>query len=243
MLSYFRKKAPISPKFIINRNDIVELTLSLDFSSTVADLRKNLTERLFDLSDNEQFIHSNGAPIHILDEQDTLVSELLQKNSDVIFIKNKLTRELMTTPDSTMLQQNPILSNGSNLQSTGLGNSQQTSVMSGTASSLTPIVDTITFKDESETKLLSDLLSEEMLIIGNDILSSTDMKRIVSGLKQNKKVNHLMVGPSCHHVIEILVDVLKVNQTLTCLIISGDMNDADCILVANALVFNKFCNI
>lgn len=141
--------------------------------------------------------------------------------------------------DSTMLQQNPILSDDSNLQSAGLRTSQQTLGMSGTANSLTPIVDTITFKNESEPKLLSDLLSEESLAISNDSLSSTDMKRIVEGLKQNKKVNSLMVALGCHYVIEILVEVLKVNQTLTYLLISGDMNDADCILVANALVFNN----
>ncbi|UJR17535.1 hypothetical protein I4U23_004430 [Adineta vaga] len=85
-------------KCIINRNDTVELTLSLDCSLKVAHLRRLLNQRLLHFSENELFIHANGAPIHILDEQETFINELLFKNSNIIFLKSKLLQIPQTIP-------------------------------------------------------------------------------------------------------------------------------------------------
>jgi hypothetical protein len=238
MASDFRKKTPILPKYIINRNGIAELTLGIDCSSTAAHLRTLLTERLSDLSENEQFIHSNGAPIHILDEQETIISELLVENSNIIFLKPKLPKELTAASNSTTLLQNKTTDKSSYLQ---LPEGLHQPKTPGTASSMVSPVDiTITVKNNSETQsvLLSHLLSSATLEINNNNLSPTDMKRIVSALKQNKTVKELKILFGCRHIIEILLEVLNVNQRLASLDISFGMTNADCILIANALISN-----
>jgi hypothetical protein len=224
MASYFQKTTPIPPKFIINRDGVTQLTLGIDCSLTVAHLRTLLTERLSDLSENDQFIHSNGAPIHILDEQETIISELLLENSNVIFLKTKLTKEVMTAPNSTKLSQDKKSNKNTHLQSAVSQNQQET----------------LTFKSNSETKSvrLSDLLSSATLEVDNANFSHTDMKRIISGLKQNKKVKQLKAKSGDCDVIEILAEVLKTNQTLTSLDILSGMDDDGCVLIANALIIN-----
>ncbi|CAF1611832.1 unnamed protein product [Rotaria magnacalcarata] len=241
MKNYFRKKPPIIPKFIINRDDVVELTLAVDVSSTVARLRTLLVQRLPDLSENEQFIHSNGAPIHILDENETMISELLHESSNVIFLKTKSTRKLMTASNSMELCENKIMDTSSYVEPTVLKNQQRTSTLPGVITPSIPFVDTITLKSESgeKTVLLSNLLSNATLEVDNKKLSPTDIKRIVSALKQNNKVKQLRVVFGCHDVIEILVEVLNVNRTLTDLDISFGMNDGDCVLIANTLINNR----
>jgi hypothetical protein len=226
MASDFRKKTPILPKYIINRNGIAELTLGIDCSSTAAHLRTLLTERLSDLSENEQFIHSNGAPIHILDEQETIISELLLENSNIIFLKPKLTKDLTAASNSTTLLQNKTTDKSSNLQLPEGRHQPKTSKTPGTASSMVPPVDiTITIKKNSETQsvLLSHLLSSATLEINNKNLSPIDIKQIISALKQNKTVKELKILFGCRHIIEILVEVLNVNRTLTSLDISFGM--------------------
>ncbi|CAF1199712.1 unnamed protein product [Adineta steineri] len=236
--SYFWKTTPILPKYIINRNGIDELTLGIDCSWTVTYLRTLLTERLSDLSENEQFIHSNGAPIHILDEQDTIVNELLLENSNIISLRSKLSRELLPATNSTTLVQNRTTDMSSHLQ---LSERQYQQTMSSTASPIiSPSNITITIKDNSKTKSisLSHLLSNVTLEIDNSKLSPTDMKLIVSTLKQNKTVKELKIISGCGHVIEMLVEVLKANTKLTSLDISLGMNNAECILIADALMMN-----
>ncbi|CAF0837909.1 unnamed protein product [Adineta steineri] len=225
--SYFSEnKTTILPKYIINRNSTAELTLAIDCSLTIAHLRTLLTERLSDLSENEQFIHSNGAPIHILDEQETIISELLSKDSNIIYLKLKLQKET----DKSSYLQSPEQRYGPKILETPV-----------TASSMVPSSDiTITIKDDSETKsiLLTNLLANATLEINNSKLSPTDMKLIVSNLKQNRNVKELKILHGCHDIIELLVEVLKVNRTLASLEISIGMNNDDCILIADALVSN-----
>jgi Ran GTPase-activating protein (RanGAP) involved in mRNA processing and transport len=225
MASYFQTKTPISTKVIINRDGVTQLTLGIDCSLTVAHLRTLLTERLSDLSENDQFIHSNGAPIHILDEQETIINELLNENSNVIFLKTKLTNGVMTVANTTNQFQDQRSDNNSHLQSAISQNQQQT----------------LTFKSNSETKsvLLSSLLSSATLEVDNANFSHADMKRIISALKQNKKVKQLKVKSGDCQATEILADVLKTNQTLTSLDIVSGMDDDGCILIANALIINR----
>ncbi len=241
MESNIQKETPVTPKFIINRNGIAELTLDIDCSLTVAHLRTVLTERLSDLSGNEQFIHSNGTPIHILDEQEIIIGELLLENSNIIFLKTKSMEELTTAPYTTKISQNKKSDNISHLQSTVLKRQQQTLPMTSTVPPLIPVTDTIMLKTKSETKSvpLSKALSSATLEVNNSNLSVTDMKRIISALKQNKTVKELRIISGCPHVIKILADVLKVNQTLTHLDILFGMNDDDCLLIANALIINR----
>ncbi|CAF1364663.1 unnamed protein product [Adineta steineri] len=236
--SYFWKTTPIFPKYIINRNGINELTLGIDCSWTVTHLRVLLTERLSDLSENEQFIHSNGAPIHILDEQDTIVNELLFENSNIISLKSKLSRELLPATNSTTLVQNRTTDMSSHLQ---LSERQYQQTMPSTASPIiSPSNITITIKDNYKIKsiLLSHLLLNATLEIDNSKISPTDMKLIISSLKQNKTIKELKIISGCGHVIEILVEVLNANTKLTSLDISLGMNNAECILIANALMIN-----
>ena len=228
----FQKETSITARLIINRNGVAELTLNVDCSLTVAYLRSILTERLSDISENEQFIHSNGAPIHVLDEKETIISELLLENSEVVFLKTKQMKEM---------SQNNETYNTASLQQTVRQEQQQTSPKSSTLLPLVPVIDTVTMKTESGTKPvpLSEILSSTSLKIENETCSITDMKRIVSALKKNKTVKELALVSTCRYVIEILAEVLKVNRTLTGLDITYEMNDADCILIANALTVNR----
>lgn len=234
--NYFRKTTPILPKYIINRNGVNELTLNIDCSSTVAQLRVLLAERLSDLSENEQFIHSNGAPIHLIDEQDTIVSELLLENSNIICLKSKLAKTTSANFNSTDSLKNRATDKSTYDYEQNLMKSRSTTRISLSANKL------ITIANGSETKsiLLSDLLSQNTLEIDNKKISSSDMKLIICGLYKNKYVKELKVSSGCHDIMEILVDILQVNTTLTSLYISNDVNDAECTAIAHALIKNSF---
>ncbi|CAF1423792.1 unnamed protein product [Adineta steineri] len=223
--NYFQKTTPVLPKYIINRNGVNELTLHIDCSSTVAELRTLLTQRLSDLSENEQFIHSNGVPIHIFDEQDTIVSELLLEDSDIICLKTKLTRNLL---------QNTISNTSAYCDEKSLMKSR------AIAQTTSPAKKTITITNGSEIKsiLLTDLLSQTTLEIDNKKVSSNDMKLIIFGLHENKHVKKLQISSGCHDIIENLVDILHDNKTLTSLCLSGDVNNAECTAVTHALIDN-----
>ena len=221
MASFFRKVS-FSPKYIIHRNDKVELTLGFDGSSSVAHLRSVLADRLLDLSDNEQFIHSNGAPIHILDEKDTTVKELLLDNSNVILLRTRAN-------DSSVLT------------STIRPNEPKTSDTSSAVSLSTKPSDAVTLETETGTTFvrISELLSNSSVTLDTAKLSRTDSQRVVSALKQNKQVKQLTIQSDCQCVTEILAEVLLINQTLTKLSVSGYMDDDNCILISKALIVNR----
>ena len=226
--SYFRKTT-IVPKYIINRNGVNELTLNIDCSSTVAQLRVLLAERLSNLLEDEQFIHSNGAPIHFLDEQNTIVSELLLRNSNIICLKSKLTKT------------SPVNFNWTDSLKNTYDN-EQSLMESPSTTQITSLAHKyITITNNSETKsiLLSDLLSQKTLEIDNQKISSSDMILIIYGLEKNKSVKELKIYSSCHDILETLVNVLKVNTILTNLQISGGINNIECIEIVRALTNNS----
>ncbi|CAF3265635.1 unnamed protein product [Rotaria socialis] len=133
------------------------------------------------------------------------------------------------------------MNTSSYVEPTVLKNQQRSSTIADVVTPRIPFVDTVTLKSESgeKTVLLSSLLSNATLEVDNKNLSPTDMKRIVSALKQNKKVKQLRVVSDCHHVIGILVEVLNVNRTLTDIDLSFGMNDDDCVFIANTLINNS----
>ncbi|CAF3468652.1 unnamed protein product [Rotaria socialis] len=133
------------------------------------------------------------------------------------------------------------MNTSSYVEPTVLKNQQRSSTIPDVVTPRIPFVDTVTLKSESgeKTVLLSNLLSNATLEVDNKNLSPTDMKRIVSALKQNKKVKQLRVVSDCHHVIGILVEVLNVNRTLTDIDLSFGMNDDDCVFIANTLINNS----
>ncbi|CAF2648900.1 unnamed protein product [Rotaria sp. Silwood2] len=129
---------------------------------------------------------------------------------------------------------------GTNDQNRERRNEQQTSRIPGYATPSVQSTDTVTLKSDSETKSvsISNLLSSRTLELDTNKLCRADIQKIIIALGQNKSVKQLTIKSHCHSIAQILAETLRVNNTLTHLTMSNDIQDDSCILISNALFTN-----